>query len=477
MDQNNQEKIIAFCEEKQLLAKGDGILIGLSGGADSVYLTYFLKSIQERYALRLYAVHVHHGIRGEAADADEAYAKKYAEQLGIPYESIHYDIPALAKQKGMSEEEAGRYYRYQCFRETAASRGCQKIAVAHHRDDQAETVLFQLLRGSGLRGLGGIRPCRDGIIRPLLVMSRQEIEQELTEAGISWREDASNRDVGYTRNKMRQQIIPYLQQEIQPQAVGHIAETAMQLQEAWDYLHRQARMAIDRLVHCEQDRVWFERTAFMQIDPALQSYILLELMEELAGSRKDLGKIHVEDWIQLIRGETGKRISLPYGLQAGRDYECIWLARMVRQEETKSGENAVVSGRLLQEGYQAEIDDLPGKVQMQCHPRAKLSEEIPKNNCTKWFDYAKIIVGFVWRHPMPGDYLVFDRQGHRKKLSRLLLEAKIPGEQRGQVWVLADGSHILWVPQIQRISMGYYVTPETEEVLVVHIEEERWNTL
>lgn len=449
MDQSCYERVKKYCIEHQLIKSGDGIIIGLSGGADSVFLANFLRKLQEEYELKLHAVHVKHGIRGAEADDDEAFARECAENLGINYESFDYDVPELAKKNKMSEEEAGRYYRYQCFREVAEVSGCRKIAVAHHKDDQAETVLFQLLRGSGLRGMGGIRPCQDDIIRPLLVMTRREIEEVLRADGIAWREDSTNREMTYSRNKLRLQVIPYLQKELQAEAVEHIAGTAEQLQGVWEYLHRQIQAEFLSLVHREVGRLWFGRSEFMNIDPVLQPYILLEIMEEAAGSRKDLSRVHVQAWMDLIRGDTGKKISLPYGLQAGRDYEVIWIAQTDLEEK----------------------QIFPWEIQMKRCLRQELPMEIPKNNCTKWFDYAKINSDVLWRHPMPGDYLVIDQSGHKKKLSRILLDAKVPRAQRKQLWVLADGRSVLWIPQIRRTGMGYYVTKETQEIFVVNIME------
>lgn len=468
MNREKQEKIRLFCEKNQMFEREDGIVIGLSGGADSVFLLHFLKNIQKQYALRLYAVHVHHGIRGAEADQDQEFARQCAQSLEIPFESVQYDIPFLAEREGMSEEETGRYYRYQYFREFAKHQGCRRIAVAHHKDDQAETVLFQLLRGSGLRGLGGIRPCQDDIIRPLLAVSRQEIEEELRAEGIGWREDSTNRERNYARNKLRLEVIPFLQKEIQSETVGHMAETALQMQAVWEYIDKQVKLVIEELVYCESGRICFDCSAFLETDSTLQPYVLLELMEEMAGSRKDLGSVHVSAWMELIRGETGKRISLPYHMQAGKDYDVIWLTKLEGAERGKKSERYQNSAR---------GDTLPGAMEMQQISREKLSARIPKNHCTKWFDYAKIMVGFVWRHPMPGDFMVIDRLGHTKKLSRILIENKIPREKRNALWVLADGEHILWAPQIRRTSVGYYVTEETKEVLVVQIDGERWNAL
>lgn len=473
MDWKSYQKIYQYCEKHHLITAGDKILTGLSGGADSVYLLNFLVKLREEYPLQLYVVHVNHGIRGAEAEADETFARRYAEELQVDFEAVSLDVPGMAAEQGMSEEEAGRYYRYQSFRQIMEREGCNKIAVGHHRNDQAETVLFQLMRGSGLRGLGGMRPCQDAIIRPLLQMSRQQIESELRAEGICWREDSTNQDSAYARNKIRRQLLPYLQRELQPEVVEHLAGTAEQMQEVWDYFYRQIKIAYAALVQKKSTGLSFRRDAFLQLDPVLQPYILLEAMAEVAGSRKDISRVHVQNMMNLVQGETGKRIFLPYRLQAGRDYEEIWIVKRNAMEQgTADRENMDKSI-----STQADIDEErpPWQIKEQVYLRSELPELFVKNNCTKSFDYARIKNSLVWRRPLPGDSMVIDIQGHTKKLSRMMLDARVPREKRKQLWVLAEGKQVLWVPELQRSSMRYYVTDETEQVLVVSIMEKGGN--
>ena len=207
---NVQEKVKIFIEKQGLIREGDKVLLGLSGGADSVCLFYLLLAIREELGFTLRTAHVHHGIREEAGE-DAAFAAALSEGEGVPCYLFREDVPAFAKEQGLSEEEAGRMLRYRDFRECLkrweeesfgqdAFHSSFKIATAHHENDQAETVLFQLFRGSGLTGLRGILPQRGDIIRPLLCLSRAEIEDYLRDRGAAWREDRTNALPNYSRN-------------------------------------------------------------------------------------------------------------------------------------------------------------------------------------------------------------------------------------------------------------------------------------
>ena len=173
------ERVKSFCDDNALIEKNDGIVAGISGGADSVFLFLYLLQVQKEYNLRLCFVHVNHGIRGSEADRDERFVEELCEQNGAMYKVFYKDIPKMAQEMSMTEEEAGRVYRYECFEDVRKELGYNKIAVAHHQDDQAETVLFQLLRGSGFRGLGGMRAKNTDVIRPLLAVKKQEIVETL----------------------------------------------------------------------------------------------------------------------------------------------------------------------------------------------------------------------------------------------------------------------------------------------------------
>ena len=170
------KKVLNFVNENRLFEYGDKVILGVSGGADSVCMLHMLCGLKEQLGITLQVVHVNHGIRGEEAHRDEIFVKELCKKLDVPCKVYHLDIPAMAKKKKMSEEEAGRQARYEIFENLATETGAQKIAVAHNLNDNSETVLFHLFRGSGLKGLMGIPVKRDKIVRPILCLSRQEIE-------------------------------------------------------------------------------------------------------------------------------------------------------------------------------------------------------------------------------------------------------------------------------------------------------------
>ena len=214
------KKVTAFIEDNRLLENGDTVIVALSGGADSVTLLHILNSIKELYNLTLRAAHLNHGIRGEEADRDEDFVRKLCESMGVPLDVRREDIPAIAKESGKSEELCGREVRYAFFDALCEQYGA-KIATAHNRDDHAETVLWNLVRGAGLSGLCGIPVRRGGIIRPLLGCSRAQIEAYCAENQLAYVTDSTNLTAAYTRNRIRLEVMPILRQ-LNENAEGNI---------------------------------------------------------------------------------------------------------------------------------------------------------------------------------------------------------------------------------------------------------------
>ena len=206
------DKIKQYIDEKKLFSFGDHVIIGLSGGADSVCLLLVLKRLQQIYNLSITAIHVHHGIRGESAEHDLKFSRQLCEKEEIEFVEKRCDVPALAAKHHLTEEEAGRRVRYETFECEAKKRGASVIAVAHHMDDQAETVLMHLIYGSGMAGLSGMRELSGAFWRPLLSVRRTQIRDALTALHQPWREDESNQDTAYTRNHLRARALPALEQ-------------------------------------------------------------------------------------------------------------------------------------------------------------------------------------------------------------------------------------------------------------------------
>lgn len=472
------QRIITFCEEQHMLEEGDGIILGLSGGADSVCLLMAFLELRRKWRLKILAVHVHHGIRGEHADRDAAFARSLCERHQVEYVEERVDIPQMAKEQQMSEEEAGRHARYHCFYRLLVERGCQKIAVAHHKNDQAETMLFHMARGTGIDGLTGMRPVSGKVIRPLLVVSRQEIEHILAERGVGYCSDATNADIAYTRNYIRHEVIPRMEY-VNAEAVSHIAALADKLWAAQDYLQDNIESAF---LACRsggrKTGVTLDLPEFIGLHSYMKQAVIRRTFEELSHSLKDIGEVHVKAVLQLTESQPGRRCMLPYGIMVWRGAGELYFQRDTGEpvagdtvikttcsdvSQTERAESACVicvgtmeTGRLYTFLAQDAVIT------------ARVTEEKPeifgKKNYTKYFDCDKIKDNLVLRHPEPEDYLVIDSEGHKKKLNRYFVDEKVPVYVRGSQIVLAEGHHILWVPGY-RMSEAYKVTKETGGVL------------
>lgn len=460
-------------EKNHMLDTGDHVILGVSGGADSMCLLFVLKNLAPKYKLSLTAVHINHGLRGDAADADEAYVEDICRQWEIPYVCFREDIHMLARKEKMTEEEAGRKFRYECFERVMLQKGGSKIAVAHHINDLAETVLFNMFRGSYLKGMGGIAPVRDHIIRPLLCLERTEIEAMLEAAHIAFRTDHTNFDTNYTRNKIRLEVLPYICDHVNARAVAHIAETAQAAREAYDYIHTMAVAAYENLV---DDDGCLDISKMLLEPEVLQKEIIRLWFEQKTGKLKDVTKEHVESMLKLLNNSDGKRVSLPYGMVAVRRQQKLCLERLDddhadydrsgrdREIFEKAAEDITIPGCICLKNPEIEVTfELIEK---------KENQRIPQNDCTKWFDYDKIYDGLKLRHRKSGDFMTIAPANAKKALRRVMIDDKIPKDQREDIWLLADGAHILWMFG-GRISEYYKVTNDTKKVLIVKIKGEK----
>ena len=289
------EKVRRYMEQEKMARRGSRILAGVSGGADSVCLLALLVRLSEECGWQIGAVHVNHRIREEAGE-DAAYVRGLCAEWNVPFFLKEEDVKKKAGEWHMSLEEAGRKVRYQAFEEAAEQFGADRIAVAHNRNDRAETLLFHLFRGTGLKGMGSIRPARGKIIRPLLDTGREEIEEWLKKNGISWCTDASNETDDYTRNRIRRRVIPYVEEEICGEAGLHLAQAAGLLAQVSDYMDGQARARLEKcLVFRTEKTAGLDVQAFLASDGLLQTQMLKVLVEELSEGGKDIGQRHILD--------------------------------------------------------------------------------------------------------------------------------------------------------------------------------------
>ncbi|MCH5252833.1 MAG: tRNA lysidine(34) synthetase TilS [Lachnospiraceae bacterium] len=457
-----KERLIDFNNRHHLFSRGDSIVIGVSGGADSVCLLRLLSEIKEEYELSLSVLHVHHGIRGGEADRDAAFVENMAGCLGLPFSLVKKDVPEVAERMGLTLEEAGRRIRYEAFEEYLKKTGGNRIALAHHQDDLAETVLFHLFRGSGPRGLAGIPVKRGAIIRPLLFAGREEIESWLKEKGYDYCEDSTNASREYTRNKIRHELLPFATREINNRAAEHIVRAAEKLADWQQYVEKEGQNAYERLVRRDGEKICLKVIPFHDTNSVLQGEVLRRIFEEMIPGAKDIGEIHYEMVQGLAEKESGKIISLPQGIFAVRNYEEIYFFRETEPKEEKEVyiECEVPSQHIVnRNGNYYHIS-------IRVEERENLPVEIPQKDYTKWFDYDKINSSLLLRNPREGDFFVLDSEGRTKKLNRYFIDRKIPAGERAEQLVLADGAHVLWVIP-DRISAEYKITKHTKRVLVV----------
>ena len=459
-----EQKVRQTIKEHHMLQPDDQVIIALSGGADSVCLLSLLADMREELGLKLRTLHVHHGLRGEEADRDAAFSEKISEAFHVPCHMIKADVKQYASVNGLSEEEAGRLIRYQALEETGKNWEQEtgrpvKIAVAHHSRDQAETILLNLFRGSGLGGLKGIPYVRGNVIRPLLDGSKEEILAYLEDKKLSWVNDSSNDTDHYARNRIRRHILPAIKEEITPGAEAGIRRAGYLAGMADAYLKKQAEKWIQEQVALSQDHCLVPDEAFKQADPVIQLYSIMELLKQYAGAAKDLSLVHGEQTVRLFEKQTGRRISLPYHLQAEKVYG--------------GGRIQVCGAKAENRGTDAHGKKEPGiplpepEFEVFSYEKAM---EFPQKMYTKWFDCDKIKGTPVVRTRQTGDYITL-AGGSKKALRRFMIDEKIPADMRDQVALLADGDHIMWVIG-WRISSYYKIGPDTKRVLQVKIKKE-----
>ena len=333
-----------YIAKEELIVPGDHILVGVSGGPDSVALLTLLQQLSGPLEFDLTACHVDHGLRSEAREEAE-FVERYAKSLDVPCVTKHFDAAAYAAKQKRSVEEASRDFRYGFYDETAGVIGANKVALAHHKDDLCETVLFRMSRGTGLAGMEGIpvkRPLGPygfvDVIRPLLCVTKEEILAYLESAGIAYCIDASNASTIYARNKIRAEVMPALK-EVNEKAVDHIAELASTAGEYWrlaerfaDELSRDALQEIPKEEGYGVQGICLLLAPMKEADPCVLRHLVYRVLTEVAGCKRDWEDKHVNQVIALTEKETGKRVDLPYQVVALKRRDAIWVMKREQYE-------------------------------------------------------------------------------------------------------------------------------------------------
>jgi len=443
-------KVYQYIKKHNMLHKGDTVVVGVSGGADSVCLLFLLCELAaSENDFDIEVVHVNHMIR-ETAEADGEFVKNLCEELEkrflirIPFHLAKADVHKLAAEAGMSVEEAGRMVRYDAMEKILGDKQ-GVIAVAHHANDRAETILFNMFRGSGLKGLTGISPVNGKIIRPLLDLTRVQIEEFLNNEGLSYVTDETNLTDEYTRNKIRHNIIDYAEKNITSGSTKNMCKAADSLLSALDYINEGVIKAALRCTLAKENQfIEINTDELMKEHEYIIESLLYDALSYVAGRKKDITKEHVRLLRRLLDTTGSTFADLPYGVKAKKEYSRLKI--YIPMDIGK-------------------IRPIEYEVEMQVLEKFNI-EAIPTVNYTKWFDYDKISTVAVVRTRQEGDYLLINSELRKKSLKDYLINEKIPKDERDTIPLLADGNHIMWVIG-KRISEYYKVTENTKRVLEV----------
>ncbi|MCI8484383.1 MAG: tRNA lysidine(34) synthetase TilS [Lachnospiraceae bacterium] len=461
-----QKKIISFMEENHMVEEGECILAAVSGGADSLCLLLILLNLQERKGCRVCAVHVEHGIRGADSLQDAQFVEEFCKRQQVPCKIFHCQAPEYAKAHKMTLEEAARKLRYDFFDQAAEIFGADKIAVAHNQNDCAETMLFHLIRGTGLKGMCGILPVRGRIIRPLLCVERKEIEEYLEQKGQDFCLDKTNEGLDYSRNKIRRQVLPVLT-EINDQTVAHMNQTSVMMMELTKLMEDLTREAEKKYVRQGKCGIYISSKVLKE-NIVIQKFLFHRILAETAGSSQDISRVHVKQIQELFQKQTGRKLYFPYGVTGERVYDEILLKKKEPDFSSMKEQNLKeevlilpVEGILQIPGYGYEI-----RTRLLEKPFQK--EEIPKKMYTKWVDYDKIKGIMQLRTSRENDFFVISADGRRKKLKKYFTDEKIPREERKEMLFLVDDVHIIWAIG-RRISEDVKITEDTRRILEIQV--------
>lgn len=453
------DRIKRTIEDYNLINHGDRVIVAISGGPDSVCLLHALSQLREEYDLELYGAHLNHNFRGIEAQIDAQYVSQLCEKLDVLCFIKSIDVPQYAKSEGLSPEEAGRILRYEFFEEVASRVSATKIAVAHNENDQAETVLMRLLRGTGLQGLTAIHAKRGKIIRPLLHIDRQSIESYCENHNLSPRIDLTNLESIYKRNKIRLELIPYLEENYNPNVIQSLFKTAEILKNDFDFIEEKAREVFQSLVSSEKNnRLELSIVGIRRLHPALQSRIVRLCAGRLLGRQEILEYNHVQSILELVdKGVTGKKTILPMGLVAKTSYENLVFA-LLEEEDNEYSCGLQVEGSIY-------LDEVNGDFTTRVIERSQM-QEIARDKYKKCFDFDQVKNVLNVRNRREGDRFYPLGLTGSKKLKDFFIDYKIDRDERDKMPLVCDGDEIMWIVGL-RISEKYKITDETTRILEV----------
>jgi tRNA(Ile)-lysidine synthase len=470
-----ENEVLTFSRKEQLFGDEDRLLLAVSGGPDSTALLNAFWSLRAEGCIKseLLCAHLNHRLRGQESEADEEFVVSEAKGLGIDIVTRRLDVNRYASTHKLSIETAARKWRIETLSEIAKQNGCMCIATGHHKNDNAETVIQRLMRGTGFRGLAGIHPRRKFessiyFIRPLLCFTEERIKQYLRGRNLRWRTDSSNLNTEFRRNFIRHHLLPEIQKDCTELIVEQLWQLSCQMRGFQQYLERQVEPQWSKLVKLSAGKVSIDLPAFQLLPEPVKVELVRRTLSALGSGEGSLTEGHFERAIELSNQNISNRVlELPDGFTAWREYKKL-IFSAPRQDD---------SGERISVGPAVEIK-VPGQTQfanrvieadvMDYNKDEFEKFKIQKGVLAEQFDYDKLEPPLTIRFRSDGDRFVPLGMDNEKKVGQLLTDAQVPQEIRSNVLIISDTQKIIWVWPI-RISEKVKVTDETKELLQLNI--------
>jgi tRNA(Ile)-lysidine synthase len=433
------DNVVATITKHSMLSGGEKVLVGLSGGPDSVCLLSVLHSIRERFTLQISAAYIDHGLRPHETGKEIEFCRNLCERLNVPFYTKAIDVKSYAEDRKMNMQEAARQLRYGAFEAISHDIGAGKIALGHTADDQAETLLMRLFRGSGPTGLSGIPPVKKNVIRPLIETGRGEIEKFLEDEKTEYITDSSNLKKNYLRNRIRLSFVPMLR-EYNPDIIETLSRTAAIFRDEERYFEIIATKALMKLISRKTDsRIELFLAPLEIMDKAIMRRVLRRVIDETKGLR-GISFIHIEDIIDLIKsGGSGDRIYLPKGIRVIKEYSVLILTsetpvKLGTYSLTVPGEVILKEAGILIKSSLTTAHELQTQ---------GLNKEL--RTASGVFDADKLKYPLTVRPRKDGDFFYPAGFGRRKKIQDFFVDEKVPRDERDRVPLLVSGNDIIWV--------------------------------
>lgn len=434
------QSMLSTISRFEMIRSGDRVLVAVSGGPDSVALLHALWSIQDQTGIKLHVAHLNHSFRAEESDRDAEYVRELSSRLGVSCTVEKIDVPTVQRSLRVSPEEAARLVRYEFLERAADSVGADRIAIGHTSDDQVETVLLNLLRGTGVDGLAGMPPVRGQIVRPFIETSRAEVERYVAEQDLRPMVDSTNLQPRYTRNKIRLDLLPKLRDEYNPDIDSAILRVSELARADTAYLYVEARDALQSsTVERAEDSLTLDSASLLEYPLAVRRRVVREAVREARGGLTDLGFLHTEEILRMLRTGVPFEYELPGGTFVTGN------ARHLKLMAARPVESIVTFDVELPVPGRAEVAEIDLLVESTITTE-RLDPVQPRSGMQAMLDFASIVGTLRVRNWRPGDRIrPFGMAGH-KKLQDVFVDAKIPRAVRHRIPLIADDEKVVWVP-------------------------------